>query len=146
MYFLFFCVHFMHQRIILFVLYGVFHECRISCNLCAFLPNQKYRKYRVIIVLKPIISCNIVWTPKKDIAQGWMGWDKLSGTGVFDYRLWLLVKTNQCMRNHTVCFQLDSLCLIMAILCWTFSHKFMRQFVEFCRDRHLRILVLVISP
>ena len=57
------------------------------------------------------------------------------------------MKTNQCIRNHTVCFQLDRPCpVIIAILCWTFSHKFMRQFVEYCRDRHLRILVLVISP
>ena len=31
----------------------------------------KYREYRVIIVLKPQISCNIVWTFKKNIAQGW---------------------------------------------------------------------------
>ena len=35
-----------------------------------FLRNRKYRKYRVIIVSKPKISCNIVWTQKKDIAQG----------------------------------------------------------------------------
>ena len=27
-------------------------------------------KYRVIIVSKPKISCNIVWTQKKDIAEG----------------------------------------------------------------------------
>ena len=31
----------------------------------------KYRKYRVIIVSIPKISCNIVWTPKKNIAEGW---------------------------------------------------------------------------
>ena len=30
----------------------------------------KYRKYRVIIVSIPKISCNIVWTPKKDIVHG----------------------------------------------------------------------------
>ena len=36
-----------------------------------FLPNWKYRKYREIIVSKPKISCNIVWTQKNDIAQGW---------------------------------------------------------------------------
>ena len=46
-------------------------KCRISCNLRVFLPNRKYRKYRVIIVSKPKISCNIVWTQKNDIAQGW---------------------------------------------------------------------------
>ena len=46
-------------------------KCCISCNLRTFLPNRKYRKYRVIIVSKPKISCNIVWTQKKDIAQGW---------------------------------------------------------------------------
>ena len=38
-----------------------------------FLPNRKYRMYRVIIVWKPKISCIIVWTQKKDIAQGWAG-------------------------------------------------------------------------
>ena len=47
-------------------------KCRISCNLRAFLPNRKYRKYRVIIVSKPKISCNIVWTLKKDIVKGWL--------------------------------------------------------------------------
>ena len=31
----------------------------------------KYRVYRVIIVSKPKISCNIVWILKKDIAVGW---------------------------------------------------------------------------
>ena len=31
----------------------------------------KYREYRVIIVSIPKISCNIVWTRKKDIAEGW---------------------------------------------------------------------------
>ena len=41
--------------------------------------------YRVIIVSKPKISCNIVWTLKKDIVQGWKGalnleklWGKLT--------------------------------------------------------------------
>ena len=48
----------------------------MSCNLRAFLPNGKYRKYRVIIVSKPKISCNIVWTLKKDIAEGW-SWQQL---------------------------------------------------------------------
>ena len=45
-------------------------KCRISCNLRAFLPNRKYRKYRVIIVSKPKISCNIVWTLKKISLRG----------------------------------------------------------------------------
>ena len=48
-------------------------KCCISCNLRTFLPNRKYRKYRVIIVSKPKISCNIVWTLKKDIVKGWLG-------------------------------------------------------------------------
>ena len=48
-------------------------KCCISCNLRTFLPNRKYRKYRVIIVSKPKISCNIVWTLKKDIVKGWSG-------------------------------------------------------------------------
>merc|ERR1719397_1529592 len=32
---------------------------------------MKYRYYRVIIVSNGKISCNIVWIPKKDIAEGW---------------------------------------------------------------------------
>ena len=36
-----------------------------------FFKLLKYRVYRVIIVSKPKISCNIVWTLKKDIAEGW---------------------------------------------------------------------------
>ena len=47
-------------------------KCRISSNLRAFLPNRKYRKYRVIIVSKPKILCNIVWTLKKISLRG--GW------------------------------------------------------------------------
>ena len=31
----------------------------------------KYREYHVIIVSIPKILCNIVWTQKKDIAEGW---------------------------------------------------------------------------
>ena len=66
---------FMHQRMILFVLYGLFHKFHANVAFPAiyahFLPNRKYRKYRVIIVSKPKISCNIVWTQKNDIAQGW---------------------------------------------------------------------------
>merc|ERR1712130_1063382 len=38
-----------------------------------FLTLLKYRVYRVIIVSKPKISCNIVWTLKKNIAEGWSG-------------------------------------------------------------------------
>ena len=45
-------------------------KCCISCNLRTFLPNRKYRKYRVIIVSKPKISCNIVWTLKKISLRG----------------------------------------------------------------------------
>ena len=33
----------------------------------------KYREYRVIIVLKPQISCNIVWTLKKISLRGGQG-------------------------------------------------------------------------
>ena len=66
---------FMHQRMILFVLYGLFHKFHANVAFPAiyahFLPNLKYCKYRVIIVSKPKISCNIVWTQKKDIAEGW---------------------------------------------------------------------------
>ena len=66
---------FMHQRMILFVLYRLFHKFHANVAFPAiyahFLPNRKYRKYRVIIVSKPKISCNIVWTLKKDIAEGW---------------------------------------------------------------------------
>ena len=64
----------MHQRMILFVLYRLFHKFHAYVAFPAiythFLPNQKYHKYRVIIVSKPKISWNIVWTQKKDIAQG----------------------------------------------------------------------------
>ena len=52
-----------------------FHEFHANVVFPAIyshlLPNRKYRKYRVIIVSKPKISCNIVWTLKKDIAEGW---------------------------------------------------------------------------
>ena len=55
---------FMHQRMILFVLYGLFHKFHANVAFPAiyahFLPNRKYRKYRVIIVSKPKILCNIV--------------------------------------------------------------------------------------
>ena len=65
---------FMHQRIILFVLYGLFHKFHANVAFPAIyaqlLPNRKYRKYCVIIVSKPKISCNIVWTLKKDIVAG----------------------------------------------------------------------------
>ena len=51
-----------------------FHEFHDNVVIPAIyahiLPNEKYRKYRVIIVSKPKISCNIVWTLKKDIAEG----------------------------------------------------------------------------
>ena len=61
----------MHQRMILFVLYGLFHaNVAFPAIYAHFLPNPKYCKYRVIIVSKPKISCNIVWTLKKDIAEG----------------------------------------------------------------------------
>ena len=67
---------FMHQRMILFVLYGLFHKFHAKMSHFLqfrriFLPNRKYRKYRVIIVSKPKILCNIVWTLKKDIVAGW---------------------------------------------------------------------------
>ena len=59
-----FCVNFMHQRMILFVLYELFHKFHANLAFPAMyahlLPNRKYRKYRVIIVSKPKISCNIV--------------------------------------------------------------------------------------
>ena len=45
------------------------------------LPNEKYRKYPVIIVSKPKISCNIVWTLKKDIAEGWSRHHRLTIEG-----------------------------------------------------------------
>ena len=47
----------------------------IRATYAHILPNEKYR---VIIVLKPKISCNIVWTQKKDIIQGWSGQHYLS--------------------------------------------------------------------
>ena len=63
---------FMHQRMILFVLYRLFHKFHANVAFppiyAHFLPNRKHCKYRVILVSKPL---NIVWTPKKDIAQGW---------------------------------------------------------------------------
>ena len=34
---------------------------------------------------------------------------------------------------------------IYAFLCWTFSHKFTHNFVEFCRDRRLRAFVKILS-
>ena len=43
----------------------------IRATYTYILPNEKYRKYRAIIVSKPKILCNIVWTLKKDIAEGW---------------------------------------------------------------------------
>ena len=59
---------FMHQRMILFVLYGLFHKFHANVAFPAiyahFLPNRKYRKYRVSIVSKPKISCE----PKKKIS------------------------------------------------------------------------------
>ena len=62
---------FMHQRMILFVLYGLFTSFNVAFPANAhFLPNRKYCKYRVIIVSKPKILCNIVWTLKIDIVQG----------------------------------------------------------------------------
>ena len=65
---------FMHQRMILFVLYELFHKFYANVAFPAiyahFLPNRKYRKYRVIIVSKPKISCNIVWTLKKISLRG----------------------------------------------------------------------------
>ena len=65
---------FMHQRMILFVLYGLFHKFHANVAFPAiyahFLPNRKYRKYCVIILSKLKISCYIVWTLKKDIAAG----------------------------------------------------------------------------
>ena len=39
----------------------------IRATYTYILPNEKYRKYRAIIVSKPKILCNIVWTLKKDI-------------------------------------------------------------------------------
>ena len=36
-------------------------------------PNEKYRKYCVIILSKLKIFCNILWTLKTDIAQGCLG-------------------------------------------------------------------------
>ena len=34
---------------------------------------------------------------------------------------------------------------VYAFLCWTFSHKFTHNFVEFCRDRRLRAFVKILS-
>ena len=65
---------FMHQRMILFLLYGLFHKFHANVAFPAiyahFLPNRKYRKYCVIIESKSKISCNIVWTLKKISLRG----------------------------------------------------------------------------
>ena len=67
--FCFFCVHFMHQRMILFVLYRLFHKSHANVAFPAIythvLPSLKYRRYCGIIVLKPKILYNIVWTFNK---------------------------------------------------------------------------------
>ena len=58
------------------------------------LPNENYCKYRVIMVSKPKISCNIVWTLKKDIAEGWYR----HGEGATEH--WYKVQTNKrCFAN-----------------------------------------------
>ena len=52
----------------IFLLYGLFHKFHANVAFPAIyahlLPNRKYRKYRVIIVSKPKISCE----PKKKIS------------------------------------------------------------------------------
>ena len=49
------------------VLYGLFTNFNvvIIATYAHILPNEKYRKYRVIIVSESKISRNIVWTLKK---------------------------------------------------------------------------------
>ena len=35
---------------------------------------------------------------------------------------------------------------VFAIVCWTFSHKYMHKFVDFCRDRHLCAFAIQSNP
>ena len=51
--------------------YHEFHENIVIIATYAHILSKE--KYRVIIVSKPNVSCNIVWTQKKDIVQGWFG-------------------------------------------------------------------------
>ena len=58
-----------------------FHEFHdnviIRATYMHILPNEKYRKYRVIIVSKPKILCNIVWALKKISFRGGLDLDVL---------------------------------------------------------------------
>ena len=62
---------FMHQRMILFVLYGLFHKFHanvaISCNLCAFFTKLEISQVSCDNRIK---TQNIVWTLKKISQRG----------------------------------------------------------------------------
>ena len=65
-----FFVHLKNDFICIVWTFHKFREHVVIPAICAhILPNEKYRKYCVIIISKPKISCNIVWTLKKDIAE-----------------------------------------------------------------------------
>ena len=60
-----------------------------------------------------------------------LGAVKLGYCSPFDNCLWIVnwkqPKSKRWNTNHTVCFHLDRPCLLVEILCWTFSHKFRRS-------------------
>ena len=59
------------------VLYESYHEFHENVVIIVhYVHILSKEKYRVIIVSKPKISCNIVWTLKKDIVQGCTGTKK----------------------------------------------------------------------
>ena len=69
-----FVVHLKNDFLCIVRSFHEFHEnVVIFATYAHILPNEKYR---VIIVSKPKISCNIVWTLKKDIAKGCFTWIK----------------------------------------------------------------------
>ena len=95
----------MHQRMILCVLYRLFTNFYANVAFSAInalLLNRKYRKYCVIIVSKPKVSINIVWTLKKiakwKLKQIWLNLE----TNNKRVPVRLRIKKNISLRKHNL--------------------------------------------